>query len=171
VDPKKLPKLERLKEILSEEVPGKVVIPYHYSESGDLMLSELAAYNPAVIRSAEWMKSNGRDADSEKARFNGSKECRVILLQISAGKYGHDLSGVGGDRCATMVFYENTYSLDDRGQIEMRNTAAFQDWTNVYLDFVSSPVEMQAIKAHIQKEDMVTAVFGAYQENKQRIYR
>jgi hypothetical protein len=67
-----------------------------------------------------------------------------------------------------MIFYENTYSLDDRIQIEMRNTAAVQDWGNVYLDLVASPVEMNAINALAKKESIVSAVLGAYNLNKER---
>lgn len=117
------------------------------------------------------MHKNGRDVTSEKARFNNDPSCRAIIVQTTAGKYGHDLSGIKGNRCSTMVFYENTYSLDDRQQIEMRNTSAFQDWTNVYLDFVSSPVERRAIDAHTKKESLVTAVLGAYNDNKTRTER
>lgn len=171
LDPKKIPKILRLVEFIEEEVEGKVIVPYHYSKSGDALLEALAKYNPAVIRSGGWMHKNGRDVTSEKARFNNDPSCRVIIVQTTAGKYGHDLSGIKGHRCSTMVFYENTYSLDDRQQIEMRNTSAFQDWTNVYLDFVSSPVERRAIDAHTKKESLVTAVLGAYNDNKTRTER
>lgn len=171
MDPMKTPKILRLMEFIEDEVEGKIIVPYHYSKSGDNLLQALAQYNPAIIRSAGWMKTNGRNTDTEKTRFNNDPACRVMILQISAGKYGHDLSGIKGNRCGTMVFYENTYSLDDRGQIEMRNTTAFQDWTNVYLDFVASTVERRAVNAHIKKESLVEAVFGAYQDDKERIER
>lgn len=163
----KTAKMKRLLELF-EETDGKIIVPYHYSKSGDALMEALKDYNPAAIRSKGWMKSNERNVEDEKRRFNTDPSCRAIVLQISAGKYGHDLSGIQGDRCSHMFFYENTFSLDDRIQIEMRNTAASQDWQNVYMDFVASPVEMKAITALAKKENVVSAVLGAYNENKSR---
>jgi hypothetical protein len=171
MDPFKTPKILRVLEFMREEAVGKVIVPYHYGKSGDILMEALAEYSPAVIRSGVWMKKNDRDVDAEKRRFNKDPKCRVMILQITSGKYGHDLSGVHGDRCGTMLFYENTYSLDDRGQIEMRNTASSQDWDNVYLDLVCSKIERAAIEAHIKKESLVTAILGAYHEEKVRIER
>lgn len=169
--PLKTPKMERLLELMEDEISSKVIIPFHYQKTGDALFEALEKYNPAVIRSKLWMKEREVDVESEKKKFNNDPSCRVILAQISASKYGHDLSGIDGDRCTTMIFYENTYSLDDRIQIEMRNTTAFQNWSNVYLDFVSSQVEANAIEALEKKENVVTAVLGAYNEHKQRITR
>lgn len=169
MDPHKTPKMLRLVELLETEISGKVVIPFHYSKSGDMLMEVLAPYNPTTIRGDDWMRSAGRDPISEKKRFNQDPSSRVMVLQLVAGKYGHDLSGVEGDQCTTMVFFENNYSLDDRTQIEARNTTAFQTWDNVYLDLISSPVEKQAVDALIRKENMVSAVLGAYRDGKTRI--
>jgi len=164
----KTTKMKKLLELF-EETDGKIIIPYHYSKSGDALIEALAPYNPAAIRSKGWMKDNERDVVTEKFKFNNDPECRAIIVQISAGKYGHDLSGIEGNRCSHMVFYENTFSLDDRIQIEMRNTAASQDWQNLYFDFVSSPIEMKAVTALAKKESIVSAILGAYNENKTRV--
>ena len=43
-----------------------------------------------------------------------------MLLQAEAGKYGHTLVGTPDDPCATMIFFENSYSLDTRSQLEDR---------------------------------------------------
>ncbi len=171
IDLMPLEKTAKMKKLLElfEETDGKIIVPYHYSKSGDALMEVLKEYNPAAIRSKGWMKKNDRDVEEEKRRFNNDPSCRAIVLQISAGKYGHDLSGVEGNRCSHMFFYENTFSLDDRIQIEMRNTAASQDWQNIYMDFVSSPVEMKAITALAKKENVVNAVLGAYNDNKSRV--
>lgn len=163
MDPKKTPKMERLLGLL-EETLEKMVVVYNYTASGDALMECLNPYNPACIRSQDWMKKNGRDAESEKNRFNQDAGSRVMILQTTSGKYGHDLSGVDGDRCSKMVFYENTFSLDDRTQIEMRNTTAFQNWSNEYFDFVSSPVEERAISALAKKENVVNAVLGSFRD-------
>lgn len=167
-DPKKTAKMERLI-AMREETDRKMIVCYHYSQTGDVLLDVFKDYAPAVIRSRGWMAKESLDVDAEKRRFNNSKDCRMMFLQISAGKYGHDLSGCEGDRCEVMAFYENTYSLDDRNQIEMRNTSAFQDWTNTIHDFMSSQVERNAVKALVAKEDLVEAVFGAYKDSSHRL--
>ena len=43
-----------------------------------------------------------------------------MLLQAEAGKYGHTLVGTPDDPCGTMIFFENSYSLDTRSQLEDR---------------------------------------------------
>jgi len=167
----KTPKMERLLELMEDEIESKVIIAFHYQKTGDALFDALKKYNPAVIRSKQWMKQNEVDVESEKIKFNTDPSCRVILAQISASKYGHDLSGTEGDHCTTMIFYENTFSLDDRIQIEMRNTTAFQSWSNVYFDFVSSGVEASAVEALEKKENIVSAVLGAYNPDKSRSTR
>lgn len=156
------PKMKKLLEMMNDEITSKVVVAYHYGFSGDALLEVLKPWNPAVIRSKQWMQKAGKDVVSEKKRFNNDPDCRVMVLQITAGKYGHDLSGREGDRTELMVFYENNYSLDDRVQVEMRPTALDQDWSNLYLDFASSKVERDVLKAVVKKEDLVTAIFGSY---------
>lgn len=168
MDPRKTPKMERLVEFIEEELVGKVIIPFHYSKSGDMLMEVLAKYNPVAIRGDEWMRKNGRDAMSEKARFRDDPSCRVILLQLAAGKYGHDLSGRPEEPCTTMIFFENNYSLDDRTQIEARNTTAFQTWENLYFDLVSSPIENKAVEALADKEKLVESILGAYRDEKSR---
>lgn len=165
-DPNKLPKMERVKAMM-EEATGKVVVCYHYSASGDALEDALAAYHPASIRGKQHMRKRGLDINSEKKRFNNDPQCRLILVQISAGKYGHDLSGVEGDRTDMMIFYENTWSLDDRTQVEMRNTTAFQDWAITRHDFASSPIEMSAIKALADKRNVSESVIDYYNHIKE----
>jgi len=164
----KTPKILRLKEILENETKSKVMVVYNYNASGDLLMEEFAHFNPAVIRSKAWMRANERNVEDEKLRFNNDPKCRMIIVNNVAGKYGHNLSGIDGDRCELTIFYENSFSLDDRIQIEMRPTAAEQDWTNVYMDFVCSSVEKRVIDALAAKEDVINTIVGAYNPNKVR---
>lgn len=168
MDPRKVPKMEYLLEMM-EQTNEKVIVVYQYNASGDALLETLKEYNPACIRSNQWMKREGVDPETEKKRFNNDPSCRVMVLQTTSGKYGHDLSGIDGDRCRIMVFYENTYSLDDRSQIEMRNTTAFQDWANEYYDLVSAPVERRAVEALAAKEDVAEAVLGAFRDEEKNV--
>jgi hypothetical protein len=169
MDPTKTPKMKALLELIENELVGKIVIPFHYQKSGDMLLKVLEKYNPAAIFNEGWMRKAGRDVVAEKARFNHDNSCRVMVGNLVTMKYGHDLTGNPEDRSATMFFFENNFSLDDRTQVEARITTAFQDWANVYLDPYCSPAEHRAIKALARKESMVEAVLGPYRDSKTRL--
>lgn len=161
-DPLKVPKMQRLMDIM-EELHGKIVVCYHYSATGDSLLEALKAYNPTIIRSQMWMKKNGVDVEGQKAIFNNSPDCRVMIAQITASKYGHTLiGGPDDDRCETMAFYESTYSLDDRSQVEMRNTYYDQDWSNLYLDFVGTKAEANIAKNLAAKNKISDSIIDLY---------
>lgn len=168
MDPTKTPKMLSLIELIENELVGKIVVPFHYAKSGSMLLKALAKYEPAAILSDVRMKKEGLDLIAEKKRFNSDPKCRVMVGQITSMKYGHDLIGPVGDRAATMFFYENTFSLDDRTQVEARITTAFQDWANVYIDPYCSPAEHRAITALARKEAVVEAVMGPFRDNKVR---
>ncbi len=163
----KVPKIERLLEFM-EEANCKVIVCYHYNYTGDRLLEVLAKYNPAQIRAKQIMKRDGVDAEQEKKKFNLDPSCRVIVCSMEAVKYGNTLQGNEDDRCEAVVFVENTYSLDTRAQVEMRNQAAIQKWPTLYLDFASSPVERNVIKALSRKESILEAVFGTYKNGEMK---
>ena len=88
--------------------------------------------------------------------------CRGILLQTRASKYGHTLLGGKNlnDHCYTQLVYENTYSLDDRSQIEDRHHRHGQIADSVlYIDFIGSQLDRNAVEALKRKEDMFQSVF------------
>lgn len=159
--PKDNAKLQRLLQVL-EETDSKVVVLFHYKPSGELLREQLKRYNPAFIYSKQWMAKERRDYDGEKNRFNSDPSCRVCIGQLDATKYGHDLTGAPGDRTRVMVFYENTISLDTRGQVEARVTASAQDWEVLYMDLISFDIERDFVKALIQKETLERMVLGSY---------
>jgi SNF2 family DNA or RNA helicase len=160
VPPGSNPRFLLLREIL-EEVTGKVVIPYVHKYTLNLLLMALEDYYPAIIKggmSAEEIQFN-------KDRFNGDNECRVILVQSRAGKYGHTLLG-GPDaenRCSTMVFAENSYSLDDRSQIEDRMHRHGQTADScLYIDLWGTKLDRRITQALQAKEDIAQAVFSYF---------
>jgi hypothetical protein len=101
------------------------------------------------------------EIEDQKRKFNNDPGCRAILLQTVASKYGHTLLGHGddNDRCWTMYFYENTYSLDDRSQIEDRihRRGQTSDYCG-YVDSVGTPVDMAMIEALQRKENIYNAI-------------
>ena len=87
-----------------------------------------------------------------------------MLGQSKAIKYGHTLMGLPNDPCLTTIYFENSYSLDDRAQSEERNQGEGQQGAIHVVDYVSSPIEERVIAALQRKEDVAAAIMGYYKE-------
>lgn len=157
VEPKDNPRIKLLLEVIGETT-GKVLIPYHHKYVREILVKALGHLNPAVLRGG----MTPAELEAEKDRFNGDPLCRVMLLQTKASKYGHTL--LGGpepeNHCSTMVFFENTYSLDDRSQIEDRNNRWGQLNTCLYIDLVGTLLDDRMTEALQLKEDLFQLVFS-----------
>lgn len=156
VEPEKNPRLVALHDIL-EEIPGKLVVVYHHKYAGAVLETGLRDYRPAFIRGG----MSPDELSEHKHSFNNDPLCRVICIQTIAGKYGHTL--VGGedivDQCSTMVFAENTWSLDTRSQLEDRIHRHGQKGEScLYIDLVGSPLDRRIARALQSKEDIFQAV-------------
>ena len=150
------PRFKLVQEII-EEVSGKAVIPYVHKYTLILLERSLADYNPAFIK-------GGMTPDEIKAqtdKFNDDPTCRIILAQIRASKYG--FTWLGGhaplDRCNTMIFAENSYSLDDRSQIEDRIHRHGQKNPCLYVDLWGTKLDHRITMALQAKENIAQAVF------------
>lgn len=153
------PRLRTLLDILEDELTGKATIVYNHKYAFKLLSEALKEYNPACIRG----QMLPDQIDAEKERFNTDPACRVILLQTRAAKYGHTL--LGGpepeNRCSTSIVFENTYSLDDRSQIEDRIHRHGQTATSVlYVDLIGSDLDRKCVEALQRKENVFRAVFS-----------
>jgi SNF2 family DNA or RNA helicase len=158
VRPSENPRLILLKQLLDEEVEGKVCIVYRHRPIFDMLLKALACSDPAWIRGG--MKPD--DVEEQKARFNTDPHCRTILLQAEASKYGHTLLGGPGedDRCRTMIFFENSYSADTRDQVEDRIHRRGQTGEYVlYIDLSGSALDRRIVKALQRKDELYRSVF------------
>jgi len=157
VDPKENPRFLLVKEIV-DEVNGKVVIPYVHRYTFKLLSTILAEYNPAHITGG--MKPE--DIQVQKDHFNSFSTCRVMLAQSRAAKYGHTLLGgpMVEDKCSTMIFAENSYSLDDRSQLEDRIHRHGQTAEScLYIDLWGTPLDKRITAALQAKENIAQAVF------------
>ena len=146
VRPSENPRLTLTKQLLDEEIEGKVCVVYRHRPVFDLLLKALTEYDSAWIKGS--MKPD--EVEEQKARFNTDPHCRVILLQAEASKYGHTLLGGPGpdDKCRTMVFFENSYSADTRDQVEDRIHRRGQTGESVlYIDLSGSDLDRQIVKA------------------------
>jgi len=153
----------KLKELLSfmEQTTNKVIVTVNYNTSVDNLLEGLKEYNPALLAGKSKMRTLELDLDEEKHRFNNDSKCRIAICQISAAKYGHTLlGGPGNDRCNYTFFYENSFSLDDRVQIEDRNHRWGQDMNVTYVDVINSPVDKRVVKALQSKKDLAEAILA-----------
>jgi hypothetical protein len=159
------PRFNLVKEII-EEASGKVVVPYVHRYTRELLMRALAEYCPACI-------SGGMEPayiQLEKNRFNTDSSCRVILAQSRAAKYGHTLLGgpLSDDLCSTMVFAENSYSLDDRSQIEDRIHRHGQTAEScLYVDVWGTNLDRRITAALQAKENIAQAVFQYFKSNNQ----
>jgi SNF2 family DNA or RNA helicase len=148
------PKLTALDETL-EEVTGKVLIFVMFRHTLSQLVAHLGPHRAA------WLRGDMKPGDikDQVQRFAGVSECRYMVAQIQSGKYGHTfLGGSGEDRCSTTVFYEHSYSLDNRVQAEDRNHRIGQDRAVVYVDLVGPRVEKMIVKALKNKQNVADAV-------------
>ena len=159
-------KAKDLLERLTSEVVGKAIVIFHYKPTGDGLIDLLERFQPAVIRSATWMRERGRDVDQEKHRFNNDPACRVIIGQSTTIKYGHTLMGTEAEPCLTTIYFENNYSLDDRAQTEERNQGEGQQAAITFVDYYGSEIEQHVITALAKKEDLAAKIMGYYQGRK-----
>ena len=156
------PRFNLVKEII-EEASGKVVVPYVHRHTFWLLMRALEEYQPAFINGG--MES--AEIQAQKVRFNTDRRCRVILAQSRAAKYGHTLLGgpLSDDLCSTMVFAENSYSLDDRSQIEDRIHRHGQTAEScLYVDVWGTPLDRRITQALQAKEDIARAVFQFFRK-------
>lgn len=150
----KVPKVAEVKTMLEEEIEHKVIVIAHYTHTINILREALKEYNPAVINSAT------QDVEAEKRRFNNDPNCRVIIGQEVATKYGHTLMGDADNPCLHVVFYENTYSLDDRSQCEQRPQGQGQQGPITIIDFFCSPKDKKNVEALQRKEDVAALILG-----------
>jgi SNF2 family DNA or RNA helicase len=158
VKPSENPRLNLLLDLLEEEVAGKCCVVYRHKAVFDLLYLYGGLNTPAYIKGQ--MKPD--EVDAQKRRFNTDPDCRVILLQAEASKYGHTLLGGPGpdDLCRTMVFFENSYSADTRDQIEDRIHRRGQTGESVlYIDLSGSDLDRRIVKALQRKDALYRSVF------------
>lgn len=152
--PAENPRILAVKSILDDELSSKLIVFAHYRHSIKLLEEALAGYNPAVI------KGGSDDVVEQKRKFNQDETCRVLIGQIDASKYGHELIGSERSPCVTMVFYESTYSNDSRSQCEERNQYGDRSVALSIIDFASTDLDERVVKALQKKEDVASIILG-----------
>jgi SNF2 family DNA or RNA helicase len=160
IPPEKNPRFNLVKEILGE-VEGKTIVPYINKHVLSLLQRALAEYNPAYIKG----NMDPAEVKAQSDKFNNDNTCRIMLAQTRASKYG--FTWLGGpepqNRCSTMVFAQNSYSLDDRSQIEDRFHRHGQTADScLYIDVWGTPLDRNVTAALQAKESISEAVFSYF---------
>ena len=158
VEPKNNPRLAVLLDLLTQ-IEGKTVIIYRHRYTFEILASALKGYFPAYIKG----QMRPEETTEQKRRFNEDPDCRLMLGQADAIKYGHTLLGgqAAKDHCSTMIFFESSYSLDTRTQDEDRIHRRGQTGENVlYIDLSGSELDKRVVRALQKKEDLYEAVFS-----------
>lgn len=146
-------KLEALKEKI-DGIPGKIIVICVFKPTIDRLTEALKDYGVAVIRGG----MSPEDTIAAKNKFNNDPNCRVIIGQNRAIKYGNTLVGTKEDPCFNMFFYENDYSLDNRAQCQERNQGQGVDNELTIWDFFCTKRDKQIIRAVQAKEDVCSVL-------------
>ena len=161
----KNPKFLTLLELYKAQ-PGKLIAVHSYKLTGKLLT---AIFNREKIKVAHIRgQMDPKELEEEKRRFNEDPECRIIICQQAAACMGHTLLGGSGvDRCALMIFVENSFSLRDRLQMLDRNHRGEQDQACLVYDLAASAVERKIIKGLNEQKaaaDMLDELVAALTE-------
>lgn len=152
-------KFNEIINIIENEVDTKVIIPVYFQESQRFLLDAFAKKKLPVAKILSGMTKE--EIEDEKRLFNEEDTVRIALAQTSSQKYGHTLLGTPKVPCHTTIFYENTFSLDDRLQMEDRSHRIGQRHQVNVIDFSCSPIEEKVIQSLQRKEDMAKVIVDA----------
>ena len=157
-------KLPKTKDLLFRlnALDGKILVIAHYKYTMLALFHMLRPFQPCIIAGSQLMKDLGRDIQVEKEAFNTIPGYKVLIGQSSALKYGHTLMGTDEMPCLSTCFFENTYSLDTRSQVEERNQGHGQQ-AGIYIwDYASTGVETKIISALQRKKSVADAIMSHY---------
>lgn len=152
-------KLNELISIIDTELDTKVIVPVYFQESQRLLQE---AFTKNGIKFAKILSQmSPEEIEHEKSLFNEDPEYKVALAQTSSQKYGHTLLGTENVPCFTTIFYENTFSLDDRLQMEDRNHRIGQRFSVNIIDLSCSPIEKRVLEALQKKQSLAEVIVDA----------
>ncbi len=150
----KNPKANAIRDLIATEIEGKVIVFAVYQRTMSILYEALKQFNPAIIRG----QMSASAVVEQKNRFNLDRNCRVIIGQSTAIKYGSTLMGTPDDPCTTEIFAENDYSLDTRSQCEERAQGEGQQLPITIIDMVATSNDVAPIRALQRKEDVSTFI-------------
>jgi SNF2 family DNA or RNA helicase len=107
------PKLDHLERLLAEMGDNKIVVCYHYRQTGAMLADKIKEMGLGFA----WLHGGAKDKSAPRRDFMTKPECRVLLMSVEAGGTGNDgLQNVA----RYMVFYETPTPPNVRKQTEKR---------------------------------------------------
>jgi len=149
------PKLELLKDILGEIRPHKLVIWCRYIHEIEL----LRDYFRNIYREIENVITfYGATPKEDRMKlvndFNKSEQSQVFIGQIRTGGLGIDL--IGSDK---VIYFSNTYSLEDRIQSEDRCHRIGQTKKVLYIDLIGrGTIEESVMRVLNKKQNLADII-------------
>lgn len=156
IDPAKNPKIKVVKEIIENEVSNKVIIVCRFRKSIENLQQELTkeGYKCTIL-----IGGMGKELEEQKKLFHeGDHDICIAQEQVLC--FGHTLHGPEDNPCTDMIFYERSYSLNNRAQCESRPENYDNPKAISYFDVYCSGMDRMIIQALIKKEDMSMALMG-----------
>jgi SNF2 family DNA or RNA helicase len=139
-----------------QEAQGKVVVMTHHRVFSENLLAFLSKHFKCE---KIFGGMSPQEIEAGKARFN-QEDSQVIVCQLGVGAMGHTLLGNYADRCSTMIFAENIFSLEKRLQGEDRIHRIGQDKGCLYVDIMGTPVDKRVQKILKDKKTTMEKIQG-----------
>lgn len=160
IPPEKNPAIDAVKDILESEITDKVIISCRFRLSIENLYDQLTKAGYKCLKFYGGMTTE--EIIDTKAKFNNADLGYDILIgQESVLAYGHTLCGDRDDRpCDSVIFYENSFSLLNRSQIESRPEKMGRNKPISYYDIYTSDLDKEIIEALVRKEDASMALMG-----------
>ena len=148
----KNPKVMLAREII-DEIPGKAIIFTAYRHSVSILRNEFRKDGYAYLMGG----MTKDEIEEQKDRFNNG-DAKVFIAQVASGKYGLTLLGTADMPCHTTIFFENTYSLNDRIQAEARCHRHGQHYPVTHIDLIGTPIDKKIIRALQKKLELASII-------------
>jgi SNF2 family DNA or RNA helicase len=145
-----LPKMDQLlvdvEEIVgsTDNPTGQCIIVCHFSAEAERIFDTLENAGYKCCLQTGWKKVGTLEAFK-------AKKYPILVANIRVISMGFNLQ----EHCHHMIFYSNTFSLEDRIQVEARIYRAGQKQTCIYLDYVmKDTIDMKVYAALKQKKQL-----------------
>lgn len=159
---KRNPKLEALERLYDEMGDSKLVIPYVYTDTGQLISERLTA----LKIKHEWFYGGTKDKLGSRHRFMEDPACRVMVMNAESGGTGND----GMQKVARyMAFYESPPVIT-RKQTEKRIDRPGQTKRTYFYDLMMRGTCDKGILDNIKDEkDLFDSVVKATKAERKRL--
>ena len=156
ISPVNNPRIIAIRDILDNDIDHKVVISCRFRLSIDNLQKLLIAdgYKVSIL-----IGNMGKEIEEQKKLFNEG-ENNILIGQEQVLAYGHTLCATDENPCDSIIFYENSFSLLNRAQVESRTEKLGREKPISYYDFYASKMDRYIIEALRRKEDAALALMG-----------